>query len=65
MTHKHCVFCGEEVPVPRPTSWSTVCRAENNTGPMDTVGNRHHAVLVGRQDKYQFAPQPAPDEKSK
>jgi hypothetical protein len=48
MSHKHCVFCGEEIPVPRPTSFSTVCKAENNIGPIDTVGNRHHAVIIGR-----------------
>ena len=28
--------------------------AESNTGPIDTVGNRHHAVLIGRQNKYQW-----------
>src|SRR5690349_18601915 len=51
MSHKHCAFCGEELPVPRPTSWSTVCLAENNTTEPDTVGNRHHAFFVGRTSK--------------
>lgn len=51
MSHKHCVFCGEELPVPRPTSWSSVCTSPINTTQPDTVGNRHHAFFVGHSGK--------------
>lgn len=48
MSHKHCVFCGEEVPCPRPTSFSLVCDSPlNNTAP-DTFGKKYHAVIIGR-----------------
>jgi hypothetical protein len=50
MSHKHCVFCGDELPSPRPTIWSSVCTSEANTTNPDTVGNRHHAFLTGRTD---------------
>lgn len=42
--------------MPRPTSWSTVCHARNNTSQPDTVGNRHHAFLVGRNSPNEAAP---------
>lgn len=47
MSHKHCVFCGEEVPVPRPTNWSLVCESPLNTTAPDITGKRYHAVIVG------------------
>lgn len=46
-THKHCIFCGEEVPVPRPTNWNLACDSPLNTMTPDTVGKRYHAVIVG------------------
>lgn len=64
MSHKHCVFCGEEVPVPRPTNWSLVCESPlNNTIP-DTVGKRYHAVIVGtaKREPERAAAPPEPSE---
>lgn len=48
MTHKHCVFCGEELPIPRPTSFIDICGSPMNTTVPDTAGNRHHAYFMGR-----------------
>jgi len=47
MSHKHCIFCGEEVPVPRPTNWSLECDSPLNNISPDTAGRRYHAVIVG------------------
>src|SRR5258708_6106084 len=51
MSHKHCIFCGEEIPVPRPTSWSSVCESPSNTMTPDTVGKRYHAFMISRDYK--------------
>jgi hypothetical protein len=59
MSHKHCVFCGEEIPCPRPTSFSLICTSALNTTIPDTTGNRYHAVFLGRKDASRIPQQTA------
>jgi hypothetical protein len=50
-SHKHCIFCGIEVPVPRPTTFSLICYSPLNGTTPDSCGHKYHAVIVGRANR--------------